>query len=169
MVVGCGDGEDPAPAASPDAAVDAASGDADPADVAGEPVTGSFINTRFGTTGKTPAPVDLSKRKIGIWTGDDLSRYLAGSGSTDGTFVVPGVPPGAFQLALEYNGFQTILASDGTVRTFDLGYDFVRNAANETAPAGPNTIINVVVNNAAPWDVNDQVDVMTNTGFKLVQ
>jgi hypothetical protein len=172
FIVGCGEadgGESPRP--NLDAVADAAAPDAEVADAGeadlgpGTPVTGSWVNTQVSRHGKTPGPVDLSHYEVGVWTQGPAPRYFAGSGSMDGAFMVPNVPPGPFLLVLNQEGFFTdCVASDGSVRDFDLGNEFFR----EGTPLGPivaaKTVIALTLSNLAPWGAGDSIRLITNLG-----
>jgi hypothetical protein len=173
IVAGCGDGDGgPAPSVPADAAVDgelpdhagddgAAAGDTEPA-VPGTPVTGTWIYQRLGSQGKVKDPVDLSALKIGAWVGADFARYVAGAGTADGAFTVPNVPPGPFLLVVEHaNGYRTMVASDGDLRSFDFGSDNVANVSVHPPVAADKTIIQLSLAGLVPWKASDRIDVLT--------
>jgi hypothetical protein len=175
IVAGCGDG-DPAPAVPADGGVDGDLPDRGAADcgaeagsepaVPGTPVTGTWIYQRLGSQGKVNDPNDLSTLKIGAWAGADFARYVAGAGTADGAFTVPNVPPGPFLLVLEYaNGYRTMVASDGDLRSFDFGSDRVANVAG-AAPAAPDkTVLELALAGLAPWNASDRIDILTTIPF----
>jgi hypothetical protein len=167
LLVGCGEANDGPPRPDRDATSDAGA-DAEDEEVdagPGTPVTGSWVNTRINLQGKTPSPVDLSRYEIGVWTQSSSPRYLPGSGSMDGSFAVPDVPPGPFLLILKRTGFPDSVASDGNVRTFDLGVEFFQASTTSAPAAAPKSIIALTLSNLTPWNPSDFIKLIHNLDY----
>jgi hypothetical protein len=172
LVVGCGKADDGAPprpnldavaaAAAPDAeVVDAGEADLGP----GTSVTGSWVGTQVSRQGKTPAPIDLTRYEIGVWTQGPSPRYVAGSGSKDGSFAIPNVPPGPFLLVFNReNSFPDCVASDGSARDFDLGTEFFRDATAPAPTVAAKSVIALTLSNLAPWSPGDSIRLIGNLG-----
>jgi hypothetical protein len=166
LLVGCGqanDGEPPRPDgdATSDGGADAEGEDVDAGP--GRPVTGSWVNTRINPQGRTPSPRDLSRYEIGVWTQGRSPRYVAGSGSKDGSFVVPDVPSGRFLLILKLgDGVPSCVASDGNVRAFDLGEEIPGEPVSSEPLLGPKSNIALTLTNLAPWGVGDSLLLVRN-------
>lgn len=168
---GCGESKAPAAGDAVDASVDQGSADGAEEEVdagPGSPVTGSHVNTRVSNNGRTMLTVDLSANRIGVWIGSGAQqRFIAGQGETDGTFSVPDVPAGPFRLVLadEKGDNPVIYASDGDVRTFDLGFEYYRYLAEPLPLAGDNTYLNLVLSGLSPWGPGDSLSLWSYLGI----
>ncbi|HEY0705238.1 MAG TPA: fibronectin type III domain-containing protein [Polyangia bacterium] len=178
----CGD-DAPAPsAATPDASNDVGGNDLAPAN-ADAPVdgggadavvdldaavTGTSVSTVAGVSGTESRPRDLSRYVVGAWTGTAQADYRLGWGTSEGTFVVPNVPPGPFTLDVRSSATASstaIAASD--LRRFDLGSEFFGHPDRlGTRPASaPGTAIELAATNLQPWRASDQLRVETDVGL----
>lgn len=116
-----------------------------PNDISGSG-TRTFLLADGGTTTNTP---NLSTSTIGAWITEDGGLvYRAGSGQTNGTFVVPNVPQGQYMLRLNGSYYVT------STRTFNLDYDVVGRPNAVPATIDP-TDVTFSVTGLNAWGEND--------------
>jgi len=108
-------------------------------------LTGTRINTYVTTSGTTNVPIDLSSLVIAAWVPDGNGGYThyAGTGKADGTFSIPGLPPGNCLVQCGTNYVWT------SANALDLGMS-TAGRANQAFPT-LSTYTNFNATGMTPW------------------
>lgn len=116
-------------------------------------IHGSFIYTRWTTSGASDEPFDwVSRRTVPqalIPQPDGSVTPIPGTGNADGTFMIPGVPGGYYWLQMGKESYWT------SSSTFDLGLDYVGQALT-TIPTTEQTIFDFNIQGLDPVVPGDQ-------------
>lgn len=126
-------------------------------------VTGHSLRTsQLGDGGLVITPFNLATLTIGAWiTEDGGAVFRAGTGSTNGTFVIPDVPPGPYLLRLQNQYYAT------SSRVIDFDYTRMGRPDSVAATVDP-TSISFLVNDLTPWTVNDSLSLISlNAGAQV--
>ena len=129
------------------------------------PVTGSWITTFVNSRGRATHPVDLSARVVGAWSEDAAGsfRHHPGKGTADGTFEVPGVPPGPFTFYLEDQGGRPIYLDSPGQRVLSLDVTSIGRPevlrSNDVA-----TTLSVSLFDLQPWTNRHALEIGFDTG-----
>lgn len=120
------------------------------------PVNGVVDDVYVTAGGDVTVPTDLSATPVESYVDDGsggLTRY-PGSGHTDGSFAVPGVPAGAtFDLRIGRSYYVT------SRRHLELGQTFVRRPDAAFPTGAP--LLEVNVSGLAPWKQGDDLELMS--------
>jgi hypothetical protein len=115
-------------------------------------IQGTAVDTYVTSTGNVTSNEDLSQAYIGAMVPNGSSWItIQGTGNSDGTFQIPGVPTGPYWLAVASGGYWT------SANTVDLGQDFLgRNGAQLASNA---TTLSLNFDGITSWAADDELDI----------
>lgn len=115
-------------------------------------IRGTAVDTHVTATGNVTSVEDLTKKYIGVeYLSGNTWVAIEGTGNTDGTFEIPGVPAGSYWIALESGGYWTS-ASD-----FDLGRDYL--GRKDGVLPSSDTFLSLNLDGLTSWAATDTLDI----------
>jgi hypothetical protein len=122
-------------------------------------VSGQRIVTHVSEVGETPVPEDLSLVKLSAISG---GQTFPGTGAADGTFSIPNVPPGPYQLVIDRGKgalFSHQVSSGARAITLDGAIGGRTDAVNATKT----TNVTLQLSNVDAWDPSNP-----SAGFEFI-
>lgn len=115
-------------------------------------IQGTAVDTYVTSTGNVTSPEDLTTAYIGaeVLNGSTWTT-IQGTGNSDGTFIISGVPNGSYWLAVASGGYWT------SASNIDLGQDYLgRNSGKLPSNA---TMLAVNLDGLDAWTAGDSLDI----------
>jgi hypothetical protein len=115
-------------------------------------IRGTAVDTHVTATGNVASVEDLTKKYIAVeYLSGNTWITVEGTGNTDGTFEIPGIPAGNYWIAIDSGGYW-VFAND-----LDLGRDY-RGRKDGISPSSE-AILSLALDGLASWVASDTLDI----------